>query len=123
MSRTYKDAPYEVRAWRGDPRYGKCPSKWRPRHWKQIKPGDDDYVSRWDYPSWIEWWNAQPTDQSTNVGRRSYTFYGLSRWTGSTDAKRQFWSEYRAYERQAIAHENYDELPTKIPRDLWWHTW
>lgn len=124
MSRTYKDAPYEVRAWRGDPRYGKCPSKWRPRHWRQIKAGDDDYVYSWnDYPRWIEWLNAQPEDKTRHVGRKRYTYYGTAGWTGSPDAKRQFWSGYRAEERQAIAHEDYDRLNTKVPRDLWWHTW
>jgi hypothetical protein len=120
MSRTYKDAPYTVRAWRRDSRYGKCPSDWRGAHWRNWRKSDFPRRLE-DYDAYIQASNAEPRTSYYYDGRKAYTKYGFRGWSGTVYLKQQEHHRRRMREREAIAHEDYDNLPTRQPNDFYWY--
>jgi len=52
-----------------------------------------------------------------NTRTRPMLAYSLKSW------RRQRSSDRRAQERHMIAHERYDDLPRRYPRNIYWEYW
>lgn len=101
MSRTYKTAPWTVRAAKLEGR--EVPKDWRER-WDHSK-----CPRVTDVPAWDAWWNDRPSMPVHLMGR------GRGRSTGWE--RNMYERKLRAGTRDAINRGEYDECP--LPSRAW----
>lgn len=114
MSRTWKDAPGQVQAFRGDERYRKCPPNWRPirLRWRSITDENRQAIDAHnDAIADVDW---------VRYDGSHYNRAGLYGWRGKTWMKKRFHHTVRTREREAIANEDWDNLVTRYNDAGWW---
>lgn len=103
MGKTYKTDPYLVRAYRHQGE--KPPPDWRERWHYRNSP-------RWsNWAEWNAWYDSRPVVPDWAGVPRDYKL-----------DKRNLHKKIRMAEREAIAHERYDMMPTRLDEvDFdWW---
>lgn len=104
MSRTYKDAPWMIRAYRSERRV--IDSDWRERWSHRNSPPYG--------PDWYRWYDDRPEV------RPPYDRYRIGE--GSAEDRTIAHRRYRALVRDAIANEDYDSIPPP-GRTKYWFDW